>query len=49
MNSILLLVDGHRMNDNLHGSALIGTEAMLDVDLIEQDGCNVRVKLTYKF
>ena len=32
----LLLVDGHRMNDNLYGSALIGAEGMLDVDLIER-------------
>lgn len=33
---ILLLVDGHRMNDNLYDSALIGTEGILDVDLIER-------------
>jgi outer membrane receptor for ferrienterochelin and colicins len=33
---VLLLLDGHRMNDNLYGSALIGREAMLDVDLIER-------------
>lgn len=33
---ILLMVDGHRMNDNLYDSALIGTEAILDVDLIER-------------
>ncbi len=33
---ILLLVNGHRMNDNLYDSALIGTEAMVDVDLIER-------------
>lgn len=33
---ILLLLDGHRMNDNLYDSALMGTEAILDVDLIER-------------
>jgi len=33
---VLLLIDGHRMNDNLYGSALIGREAMLDVDLIDR-------------
>lgn len=33
---ILLLVDGHRMNDDLYDSALIGAEAILDVDLIER-------------
>ena len=29
-------MDGHRMNDNLYGSALIGTEAAIDVDLIDR-------------
>jgi iron complex outermembrane receptor protein len=29
---ILLQVDGHRLNDNVFGSALIGTEFPLDVD-----------------
>ncbi len=33
---ILLLVDGHRINDNVYDSAEIGTEFMLDVDLIER-------------
>jgi outer membrane receptor for ferrienterochelin and colicin len=33
---ILLQVDGHRLNDNVFGSALIGTEFPLDVDLIER-------------
>jgi len=33
---VLLLVDGHRMNDNLYNSALIGTEGILDVALIER-------------
>ncbi|HZF10553.1 MAG TPA: TonB-dependent receptor [Thermoanaerobaculia bacterium] len=35
-NRILLLVDGHRMNDFPFDSALIGREALLDVDLIER-------------
>ena len=33
---VLLLVDGHRLNDNVFGSALLGTEFPLDVDLIER-------------
>jgi iron complex outermembrane receptor protein len=33
---ILLLVDGHRLNDNIYDGALLGTEAILDVDLIER-------------
>jgi len=33
---ILLLVDGHRMNDSLAEQALIGTEFPVDVDLIER-------------
>jgi iron complex outermembrane receptor protein len=33
---VLLLVDGHRLNDNIFGSALIGTEFPLDVDLIDR-------------
>ncbi|HET7890624.1 MAG TPA: TonB-dependent receptor [Candidatus Sulfotelmatobacter sp.] len=33
---ILLLLDGHRLNDNLYNSALIGSEFQLDVDLIER-------------
>ena len=32
----LLLVDGHRMNDPLYGAASVGTEGLLDVDLIER-------------
>jgi outer membrane receptor for ferrienterochelin and colicins len=32
----LLLIDGHRMNDNVYGQAFIGTEFPLDVDLIER-------------
>jgi outer membrane receptor for ferrienterochelin and colicins len=33
---VLLLVDGHRLNDNIFGAALIGTEFPMDVDLIER-------------
>jgi iron complex outermembrane receptor protein len=33
---VLLLVDGHRMNENIYDSMYIGTEALLDVDLIER-------------
>jgi outer membrane receptor for ferrienterochelin and colicin len=33
---ILLLIDGHRINNNIDGQALIGTEFPLDLDLIER-------------
>lgn len=33
---ILLLLNGHRLTDNVYNSALIGTEFQLDVDLIER-------------
>ena len=33
---ILLLIDGHRLNDNVFDSALVGTEGVLDVDLIDR-------------
>ena len=33
---ILVLVDGHRLNDNVYDSALLGTEFPVDVDLIER-------------
>ncbi|MGH9796988.1 MAG: TonB-dependent receptor plug domain-containing protein, partial [Candidatus Polarisedimenticolia bacterium] len=32
----LLLVDGHRINENLFGSAYVGTEQVLDMDLIDR-------------
>ena len=32
----LLLIDGHRANDNIYNSALIGTEGVLDVDDIDR-------------
>ena len=33
---ILLLLNGHRLTDNLYDSALLGTEFQLDVDLIDR-------------
>src|SRR5579864_9647263 len=33
---ILLLVDGHRLNDNVFDEAMIGTEFPVDIDLIER-------------
>jgi outer membrane receptor for ferrienterochelin and colicins len=33
---ILLLIDGHRTNNNVLGEAMIGPEFMVDVDLIER-------------
>lgn len=33
---VLLLVDGHRVNDNIFGGAMVGREFMLDVDLIDR-------------
>ncbi len=33
---ILLLIDGHRANDNIYDSAQIGTDAVIDVDLIDR-------------
>jgi iron complex outermembrane receptor protein len=33
---ILLLVDGHRANDNVFDQALLGTEFPIDIDLIER-------------
>jgi iron complex outermembrane receptor protein len=33
---ILLLIDGHRLNDNIFESAMTGTEFPLDLDLIER-------------
>jgi outer membrane receptor for ferrienterochelin and colicin len=33
---VLVLVDGHRINDNVYGQALIGTEFPVDVDLIDR-------------
>jgi outer membrane receptor for ferrienterochelin and colicins len=33
---VLILVDGHEMNDDVYGGAYIGTEFPVDVDLIER-------------
>lgn len=33
---VLLLIDGHRVNENIYGTASIGTDFILDVDLIER-------------
>ena len=33
---LLLLIDGHRVNDNIYDSALIGTEFPLDMNLIDR-------------
>lgn len=33
---ILLLVDGHRLNDNIYDDAMIGTEFPIDIDLIQR-------------
>lgn len=33
---VLLLIDGHRMNDPIFDTAAVGTEALVDVDLIER-------------
>lgn len=35
-NRVLLVIDGHRVNDNIYDSASIGTEFILDVDLIDR-------------
>lgn len=35
-NRVLLLVDGHRVNNSLSDGAFIGTEFILDVDLIDR-------------
>ncbi|MBL9134242.1 MAG: TonB-dependent receptor [Verrucomicrobiales bacterium] len=33
---VLLLIDGHRANDNVYDSALLGTEGILDIDLVDR-------------
>jgi outer membrane receptor for ferrienterochelin and colicins len=35
-NRILVLIDGHRINDNIFGEPYLGTEFLADVDLIER-------------
>jgi outer membrane cobalamin receptor len=33
---LLTLIDGHRVNDSVYNAAYVGTEAILDIDLIER-------------
>jgi outer membrane receptor for ferrienterochelin and colicins len=33
---ILVLIDGHRINDNIFGEAYVGTEFLLDLDLVDR-------------
>jgi outer membrane receptor for ferrienterochelin and colicins len=33
---ILLLVDGHRLNDSVYDQALVGTEGIIDLDIIDR-------------
>jgi outer membrane receptor for ferrienterochelin and colicins len=33
---LLILIDGHRLNDNIFNGAYVGTEAILDTDLIQR-------------
>ncbi len=33
---LLLLIDGHRVNDNIYSSANVGTESLVDLDLVER-------------
>ena len=35
-NNIALMIDGHRLNDNIYDGALVGTEFPLDLDLIQR-------------
>ena len=35
-NRILVLIDGHRINDNVFGQPYLGTEFLVDVDLIDR-------------
>lgn len=35
-SSILLLIDGHRINDNVLGDGFLGPEFLVDIDLIER-------------
>src|SRR5580693_9148004 len=35
-NRILVLIDGHRINDNVFGEPYLGTEFLIDVDLLER-------------
>ncbi|MBA4388495.1 MAG: TonB-dependent receptor [Verrucomicrobia bacterium] len=33
---VLILIDGHRMNDNIYDGAYLGNDSVIDVDLIER-------------
>ena len=33
---VLLLIDGHRINDNIYNTAFVGTEFPIDIDLIDR-------------
>jgi iron complex outermembrane receptor protein len=33
---LLILIDGHRMNDNIFNGAYVGTESVIDVDLVQR-------------
>jgi outer membrane receptor for ferrienterochelin and colicins len=33
---LLILIDGHRMNDNIYNGAYVGTESVIDVDLVQR-------------
>ena len=35
-NRILVMVDGHRLNDNIYDAAALGTEGIIDLDLVER-------------
>ena len=35
-DQVLLLINGHRLNDNIYNSAQLGTEFPLDIDLVER-------------
>jgi outer membrane receptor for ferrienterochelin and colicins len=35
-NRLLVLIDGHRINDNVFGQPYLGTEFLVDVDMIER-------------
>jgi iron complex outermembrane receptor protein len=35
-SKVLLLVDGHRLNDNIYDQAGLGTESLVDVDLVDR-------------
>ena len=35
-NRVLVMLDGHRLNDNIYNAAPIGTEGIVDLDLVER-------------